>query len=89
MSSVETGPSHLCWVGEQALSRKERNDAVGNLTNIAYPVSHAITLQYDALNRLTNMVDGVGSTTYGYDEADQVLSVTGQIDIVRMAEVAS
>ena len=35
-------------------------DAVGNLTNVAYPVSHGIALRYDALNRLTNQVDQPG-----------------------------
>ncbi len=32
-------------------------DAVGNLTNTDYAVSTDITLQYDTLNRLTNMVE--------------------------------
>jgi hypothetical protein len=29
------------------------------------------------LNRLTNMVDGVGTTIYGYDEAGQLLTEDG------------
>jgi len=41
-------------------------DAVGNLTNIDYPTSPAIALQYDKLDRLTNMVDSVGTTKFGY-----------------------
>ena len=32
----------------------------------AYPVSHRLSYLYDALNRLTNMVDGVGTTSFGY-----------------------
>jgi len=36
------------------------------LTNGVYPVSPALTLQYDVLGRLTNLVDGVGQTGYSY-----------------------
>jgi RHS repeat-associated protein len=46
-------------------------DRVGNLTNIVYPVSTNISLAYDALNRLTNMIDGVGTTVYGYDAVSE------------------
>ena len=35
------------------------NDAVGNLTKINYPAITDVTLAYDALNRLTNMMDAV------------------------------
>jgi RHS repeat-associated protein len=52
-------------------------DPVGNLTRVTYPVSTAITLKYDALNRLTNMVDGVGTTVYGYDTVGELLSEDG------------
>src|SRR5439155_14927685 len=41
-------------------------DSVANLTFINYPASTDITLQYDALNRLTNMVDAAGTTKYAY-----------------------
>jgi RHS repeat-associated protein len=41
-------------------------DNVGNLTFINYPANPDITLQYDALNRLTNMVDAVGTNAYSY-----------------------
>jgi YD repeat-containing protein len=52
-------------------------DAVGNLTNVVYPVSPSIVLACDPLNRLTAIVDGVGTTLYGYDGAGQVLSEDG------------
>jgi RHS repeat-associated protein len=50
---------------------------VGNLTNIVYPVSSNVSLAYDALNRLTSMVDGVGTTVYSYDAVGQILSEDG------------
>ena len=34
-------------------------------------------MSYDPLNRLTTMVDGVGTTLYGYDGVGQVLSEDG------------
>ena len=52
-------------------------DPVGNLTNIAYPISSNITLAYDALIRLTSMIDGVGTTLYSYDAVGQILSEDG------------
>src|SRR6266699_2289269 len=47
-------------------------DQVGNLTNVVYPLTTNIVLRYDALNRLTNMLDTVGTTVYGY--ANQFLT---------------
>jgi YD repeat-containing protein len=41
-------------------------DPVGNLTNINYPTSPDVTFGYDSLNRVTEMVDAVGTTAYGY-----------------------
>jgi RHS repeat-associated protein len=52
-------------------------DAVGNLTNTSYPVSHGIVKQYDVLNRLTNMVDAIGTTTYNYTSAGQLQTEDG------------
>lgn len=53
-----------------------RYDGVGNLTNITYPNS-SIIYQYDALNRLHSMVDGLGTTTFGYDPASHLQSESG------------
>ena len=39
---------------------------MGNLLTVTYPVSPSITFAYDALNRVTNMVDAVGTTAYTY-----------------------
>jgi len=52
-------------------------DAVGNMTGINYPNSPDITLNYDALNRLTNMVDAVGNSRFSYDSVGQLLSEDG------------
>jgi YD repeat-containing protein len=52
-------------------------DAVGNLTHVSYVTSPAISLSYDALNRLTTMVDAVGTTAYTYDQVGQLLSAGG------------
>src|SRR5439155_172535 len=53
------------------------NDAVGNLTFINYPTSVDVAFQYDALNRVTNMVDGVGTTKYTYTAGGQLLTEDG------------
>jgi len=55
-------------------------DQVGNLTNIDYDVSTDIRLAYDALNRLTNMVDAIGTTKYGYTTFGALLSEDGPWD---------
>ncbi|HEV2211014.1 MAG TPA: RHS repeat-associated core domain-containing protein [Verrucomicrobiae bacterium] len=52
-------------------------DHVGNVTLISYPVTHSVTLTYDPMNHLTNMVDGLGTTVYGYTAAGQLLSEDG------------
>jgi RHS repeat-associated protein len=53
------------------------NDAVGNLTFINYPSSADASFAYDALNRLTTMVDGVGTTVYTYTAGNQLLTEDG------------
>ena len=55
-------------------------DNVGSLTSVQYPVSSNITLAYDLLKRLTNMVDAVGTSKYTYDGAGQILSEDGPWD---------
>ncbi len=50
------------------------NDPAGNLTNVKYPFGTGVTLQYDALNRLTNMVDAAGTTKYSYTLGNQLLT---------------
>ena len=52
-------------------------DTVGNLTAVNYPISPNITLSYDAANRLTNMVDAVGTTKFGYTAASLLQSEDG------------
>jgi RHS repeat-associated protein len=52
-------------------------DKAGNLITINYAVSHGISLAYDALNRLTNMIDATGTTMYGYDAVGQLLIEDG------------
>ena len=52
-------------------------DDIGNLKTVNYPASPDISLSYDKMNRLTNMVDAVGTTAYGYDDVGQLLSEDG------------
>jgi YD repeat-containing protein len=53
------------------------NDAVGNPTYLKYPVSSNVSFAYDALNRVTNMVDGVGTTVYSYTSGGQLYTEDG------------
>jgi RHS repeat-associated protein len=52
-------------------------DPVGNLTNVNYPSSADVRLQYDLLNRVTNMVDAMGTTKYAYTAGNQVWTEDG------------
>jgi RHS repeat-associated protein len=54
-----------------------RYDALGNPTNVTYPVSPAVSMSYDVLNRMTDMVDAVGTTRYTYDTVGELLSEDG------------
>ena len=51
-------------------------DAVGNVTSVVYPQS-TVALAYDLLNHLTNMVDGIGTTTFAWDSVNELLSEAG------------
>ncbi|HEV2393366.1 MAG TPA: hypothetical protein VG146_13520 [Verrucomicrobiae bacterium] len=53
------------------------NDPLGSLTYIKYPHTFHVQMKYDWLNRLTNMVDGLGTTVYGYTAAGQLLTEDG------------
>jgi RHS repeat-associated protein len=53
------------------------NDAVGNVTYLDYPHSHSVSLAYDPLNRVTSMVDAVGTTAYAYTTGGQVWTEDG------------
>ena len=49
----------------QRLLHGLRYDNVGNLTNVDYPVgTFDVSFTYDALDRLTKMVDASGTNTY-------------------------
>ena len=52
-------------------------DPVGNLTQIHYPSDPTVTLQYDWLNRVTNMVDTAGTTVYTYTTGGQLWTEDG------------
>jgi RHS repeat-associated protein len=54
-----------------------RYNPVGLLTNVDYAVSPDLVLGYDALNRLISMTDAAGATSYGYNNADQLLTEDG------------
>ncbi len=52
-------------------------DAVGNLTTVDYPTSTDLSFAYDAANRMTNMVDAVGTTKFTYTASGQLASEDG------------
>jgi RHS repeat-associated protein len=52
-------------------------DPMGNLTYIDYPTNTDVSFQYDWLNRLTNMADASGTTTYTYTPGNQLLTEDG------------
>jgi RHS repeat-associated protein len=51
-------------------------DNVGNLKSITYPQS-SISYSYDADNRLTNMVDAVGTSAFSYTAIGQLANENG------------
>ena len=64
------------WSAEKG-NTKYTFDPVGNLTLVDYPSSTDVTMQYDWLNRLTNMVDAIGTTKYTYTAGNQLLTEDG------------
>jgi len=54
-----------------------RHDPVGKLPNVVYPTSNSMVLRYDALNRLTNLVDGTGTTAFTWTAGNQPASEDG------------
>jgi RHS repeat-associated core domain len=64
------------WSAEKG-NTKYTYDPVGNLTYIDYPNSSDVTIQYDWLNRVTNMVDAAGTTKYTYTSGNQLLTEDG------------
>jgi YD repeat-containing protein len=52
-------------------------DPIGNLTNVVYPNSGSIVLGYDYANRLTNMMDRVGTSGFSWTAAGQLAGEDG------------
>ncbi|HEX5221928.1 MAG TPA: hypothetical protein VFZ59_20365, partial [Verrucomicrobiae bacterium] len=52
-------------------------DALGNLTFVNYPASPDVSFQYDPLNRVTNMIDAVGTNKYAYALGGQLWTEDG------------
>jgi len=52
-------------------------DSIGNLTNVTYHTSHALAFSYNAMNWMTSMTDGIGTTTFTYTPTGQLQSETG------------
>jgi len=52
-------------------------DVVNNLAQISAPSLATIGFAYDSLNRRTQMTDGAGTTTFGYDLASQLSAIDG------------
>ena len=63
------------WTPEKGNTRYTY-DAVGNQKAIVYPQA-AISFAYDSLNRLTNVVDGLGTSTFSYTLAGELQSAGG------------
>src|SRR5438105_1015681 len=61
------------------INRPRRWISVGNLTTISYPAS-TNTFKFDALNRLTNMVDAAGTCNYSYSSFGALQSEDGPWD---------
>jgi YD repeat-containing protein len=58
------------------LSGKEAYGYGGRLASIAYPGGAHLNHTYDELGRLTQMQDSLGVSSYGYDQANRITTVT-------------
>ncbi len=58
-----------------------RYDAVGNLTNVLYPANSgspaSLVMAYDAVDRVTNLVDAVGTSQFTYSPSGRLLTEDG------------
>lgn len=52
-------------------------DVSSNLTGTNYPNMADVTMSYNALNRMTQVVDGVGTHTFTYDNLGKMLAQDG------------
>ncbi|HEY3854175.1 MAG TPA: RHS repeat-associated core domain-containing protein [Verrucomicrobiae bacterium] len=52
-------------------------DSVGNLTGAMHPNSPSVSYLYNAMNWLTQMSDGIGTTTFAYDPSGHLASEGG------------
>ncbi len=64
------------WTPEKGTTTFWR-DAVGRVLTNTYPVNPQITFTYDSDGRLTNMVDGIGTTVFSYTPSSQLQSEGG------------
>jgi len=64
------------WTPEKGTTTFGR-DSVGRVRTNSYPLNPQITFSYDNDGRLTNMVDGIGSTVFTYSPAGQLQSEGG------------
>ena len=59
------------------VTTRDAYDTSGNLKTVSPGSDAGISLDYDGLDRLTNLVDGVGTTRWTYDAMDRLRSENG------------
>jgi RHS repeat-associated protein len=62
--------------GGSPVARGYDYDAAGRLTAVTRTGAPALSYTYDALGRMATSTDQVGTTTFGYDAADRITSIT-------------
>jgi RHS repeat-associated protein len=67
------------WTPAKGLTLYAR-DQVGNLTNVHFSSAPDFNMAYDALNRLTTMVDAVGTCSYSYSSFGAIATEDGPWD---------